>query len=216
MLRAGRTNAFRYARGLGGLKSSTSSAAAWTARGAREPLRTSILDGPDPDVKAIYSVRWSACCECCDGAIKNASLSRRSLSASIFCCGEEDAIAKGEEDASARQFPKKMSEPGLDGCQKRSRASRSTSSSIRGAVLAHEGQHDNFKPPPPPPGGRSHALCRLLSSAPTGQQRIAAAPSAWPPIGGGARRLRARGSKLGARHGHRGRLLGRAARARAG
>ncbi len=67
-----------------------------------------------PDVEAIYSACGPPAASAAT-AIKNAKLDHKVILVGFdFCCGEEDAIAKGEEDASVAQFPKKMSSLGLD------------------------------------------------------------------------------------------------------
>jgi simple sugar transport system substrate-binding protein len=68
----------------------------------------------NPGLKAIYS----ACGPPAAGAaqaIKNAKLDHHIILVGFdFCCGEPEAIAAGEEDASVAQFPAKMSELGVD------------------------------------------------------------------------------------------------------
>ena len=68
----------------------------------------------NPELKAIYS----ACGPPAAGAaqaIKNAKLDHHIILVGFdFCCGETEAIAAGDEDASVAQFPAKMSEYGVD------------------------------------------------------------------------------------------------------
>lgn len=68
----------------------------------------------NPQLKAIYS----ACGPPAAGAaqaIKNAKLDHHIILVGFdFCCGEPEAIAAGDEDASVAQFPAKMSEFGVD------------------------------------------------------------------------------------------------------
>jgi ABC-type sugar transport system substrate-binding protein len=68
-----------------------------------------------PDLKAIYA----ACGPPAAGAakaIENAGIAPENiiLVGFDFCCGEEEAIASGIEDASVAQFPTKMAEYGVD------------------------------------------------------------------------------------------------------
>ena len=68
----------------------------------------------NPQLKAIYS----ACGPPAAGAaqaIKNAKLDHHIILVGFdFCCGEPEAIAAGDEDASVAQYPAKMSEYGVD------------------------------------------------------------------------------------------------------
>jgi ABC-type sugar transport system substrate-binding protein len=68
----------------------------------------------NPQLKAIYS----ACGPPAAGAaqaIKNAKLDHHIILVGFdFCCGEPEALAAGEEDASVAQFPAKMSEFGVE------------------------------------------------------------------------------------------------------
>ena len=62
-----------------------------------------------------------------------------------FCCGEEGAIAKGEEDASVAQFPKKMSELGLEGLIKAINGQPVDKMIDTGAALGTKENMQNFK-----------------------------------------------------------------------
>lgn len=69
----------------------------------------------NPDLKAIYS----ACGPPAAGAaraIENAGIANDDivLVGFDFCCGEEEALTSGVEDASVAQFPSKMAELGVD------------------------------------------------------------------------------------------------------
>jgi simple sugar transport system substrate-binding protein len=70
-----------------------------------------------PEVVAIYSACGPPAVSAAT-AIKNAKLDRKVILVGFdFCCGEDGpdgTIAKGEEDATIAQFPKKMSSLGLD------------------------------------------------------------------------------------------------------
>jgi ABC-type sugar transport system substrate-binding protein len=70
-----------------------------------------------PEVEAIYSACGPPAVSAAT-AIKNAKLDHKVILVGFdFCCGEdgpEGTIAKGEEDATIAQFPKKMSSLGLD------------------------------------------------------------------------------------------------------
>jgi simple sugar transport system substrate-binding protein len=68
----------------------------------------------NPDLKAIYS----ACGAPAVGAataLKNAKLDHHVIVVGFdFCCGEQEAITAGEEDATVAQFPAKMSSLGVE------------------------------------------------------------------------------------------------------
>jgi len=70
-----------------------------------------------PEVQAIYSACGPPAVSAAT-AIKNAKLDHKVILVGFdFCCGEDGpngTIAKGEEDATIAQFPKKMSSLGLD------------------------------------------------------------------------------------------------------
>jgi simple sugar transport system substrate-binding protein len=70
-----------------------------------------------PEVEAIYSACGPPAVSAAT-AIKNAKLDHKVILVGFdFCCGEDGpdgTIAKGEEDATIAQFPKKMSSLGLD------------------------------------------------------------------------------------------------------
>ena len=67
-----------------------------------------------PDITAIYS----ACGPPAAGAaqaIKNANVGHKVILVGFdWCCGEPEAMAAGQEDASVAQFPAKMAELGVD------------------------------------------------------------------------------------------------------
>ncbi|MEO9228179.1 MAG: sugar ABC transporter substrate-binding protein [Devosia sp.] len=68
----------------------------------------------NPDITAIYS----ACGPPAAGAaqaIKNANVGHKVILVGFdWCCGEPEAMAAGQEDASVAQFPAKMAELGVD------------------------------------------------------------------------------------------------------
>lgn len=68
----------------------------------------------NPDIKAIYS----ACGPPAAGAaqaIKNANVGHKVILVGFdWCCGEPEAMAAGQEDASVAQFPAKMAELGVE------------------------------------------------------------------------------------------------------
>ena len=98
-----------------------------------------------PDVKAIYSACGPPAASAAT-AIKNAKLDHKVILVGFdFCCGEEDAIAKGEEDASVAQFPKKMSELGLDGLVKAIKGEPVDKLIDTGAALVTKDNMQNFK-----------------------------------------------------------------------
>ncbi len=100
----------------------------------------------NPQLKAIYA----ACGPPAAGAaqaIKNAGIANDAivLVGFDFCCGEEDAIAKGEEDASVAQFPKKMSQLGLDGLIKAIKGEPVDKAIDTGAALVTKANMQSFK-----------------------------------------------------------------------
>jgi simple sugar transport system substrate-binding protein len=86
--------------------------------GCTEELGISVAEDlltKDPELKAIYA----ACGPPAAGAaraIQNAGISPDDivLVGFDFCCGEEEALASGIEDASVAQFPTKMAELAVD------------------------------------------------------------------------------------------------------
>ena len=99
----------------------------------------------NPDVKSIYS----ACGPPAAGAaqaIKNAKLSRHVILVGFdFCCGESEAMAAGQEDASVAQFPAKMAELGVDALVKSMRGEKVESLIDSGAALVTKDNMDKFK-----------------------------------------------------------------------
>jgi simple sugar transport system substrate-binding protein len=99
----------------------------------------------NPDVKAIYS----ACGPPAAGAaqaIKNAKLNRHVILVGFdFCCGEPEAMAAGQEDASVAQFPAKMAELGVDALVKSMRGKKVESLIDSGAALVTKDNMDKFK-----------------------------------------------------------------------
>jgi simple sugar transport system substrate-binding protein len=98
-----------------------------------------------PELKAIYSACGPPAASAAT-AIKNAKLDHKVILVGFdFCCGEEDAIAKGEEDASVAQFPKKMTEFGLDGLIKSIKGEPVEKLIDTGAALVTKANMDQFK-----------------------------------------------------------------------
>ena len=96
----------------------------------------------NPEITAIYS----ACGPPAAGAaqaIKNANLNRHIILVGFdFCCGEPEALAAGDEDASVAQFPAKMSELGVDALVKAINGEKVESLIDSGAGLVTQ---DNMK-----------------------------------------------------------------------
>jgi ABC-type sugar transport system substrate-binding protein len=100
----------------------------------------------DPELKAIYA----ACGPPAAGAaraIKNAGIAPDNivLVGFDFCCGEEEALAEGIEDASVAQFPTKMAELGVDALVKAIRGEEVPSLIDSGAALVTPENMADFK-----------------------------------------------------------------------
>lgn len=100
----------------------------------------------NPDLKAIYA----ACGPPAAGAsraIKNAGISpdKIVLVGFDFCCGEEEALKDGTEDASVAQFPAKMAELGVDALVKSIQGQKVDSLIDSGAALVTKDNMDTFK-----------------------------------------------------------------------
>ncbi|MBP2447202.1 sugar ABC transporter substrate-binding protein [Rhizobium leguminosarum] len=100
----------------------------------------------NPDLKAIYA----ACGPPAAGAaraIKNAGLANNKivLVGFDFCCGEEEALKNGLEDASVAQFPTKMAELGVDALVKSIRGEKVESLIDTGAALVTPVNMAKFK-----------------------------------------------------------------------
>ncbi len=100
----------------------------------------------NPDLKAIYA----ACGPPAAGAaqaIKNAGIANDKfvLVGFDFCCGEEEALAAGIEDATVAQFPAKMAELGVDALVKAIRGEKVESLIDSGAALVTKANMDKFK-----------------------------------------------------------------------
>lgn len=99
-----------------------------------------------PDLKAIYA----ACGPPAAGAaraIKNAGISPDNivLVGFDFCCGEEEALAEGIEDASVAQFPTKMAELGVDALVRAIRGEEVPNLIDSGAALVTPANMAEFK-----------------------------------------------------------------------
>ncbi|WP_064686117.1 sugar ABC transporter substrate-binding protein [Rhizobium bangladeshense] len=100
----------------------------------------------NPDLKAIYA----ACGPPAAGAaraIKNAGIANDKivLVGFDFCCGEEEALKSGVEDASVAQFPTKMAELGVDALVKSIRGEKVESLIDSGAALVTPDNMATFK-----------------------------------------------------------------------
>ncbi|MCA2410380.1 sugar ABC transporter substrate-binding protein [Rhizobium leguminosarum bv. viciae 248] len=100
----------------------------------------------NPDLKAIYA----ACGPPAAGAaraIKNAGTANDKivLVGFDFCCGEEEALKSGVEDASVAQFPTKMAELGVDALVKSIRGEAVESLIDSGAALVTPENMAKFK-----------------------------------------------------------------------
>jgi ABC-type sugar transport system substrate-binding protein len=100
----------------------------------------------NPDLKAIYS----ACGPPAAGAaqaIRNAGIANDAivLVGFDFCCGEEEALAAGIEDATVAQFPAKMAELGVDALVRAIRGEAVESLIDSGAALVTVDNMDQFK-----------------------------------------------------------------------
>ena len=100
----------------------------------------------NPDLKAIYA----ACGPPAAGAaraIKNAGTANDKivLVGFDFCCGEEEALKSGIEDASVAQFPTKMAELGVDALVKSIRGETVESLIDSGAALVTPENMAQFK-----------------------------------------------------------------------
>jgi len=100
----------------------------------------------NPDLKAIYS----ACGPPAAGAaqaVKNAGIDTGKfvLVGFDFCCGEEEALSAGIEDATVAQFPSKMAELGVDALVKAIRGEKVESLIDSGAALVTKDNMAQFK-----------------------------------------------------------------------
>lgn len=100
----------------------------------------------NPDLKAIYA----ACGPPAAGAaraIKNAGIANDKfvLVGFDFCCGEEEALVAGIEDATVAQFPAKMAELGVDALVKAIRGGTVESLIDSGAALVTKTNMAQFK-----------------------------------------------------------------------
>lgn len=101
-----------------------------------------------PEVEAIYSACGPPAVSAAT-AIKNAKLDHKVILVGFdFCCGEDGpggTIAKGEEDATIAQFPKKMSSLGLDALIKAIKSEPVDKLVDTGAGLVTKDNMGNFK-----------------------------------------------------------------------
>src|SRR5512134_133812 len=99
----------------------------------------------NPELKAIYA----ACGPPAAGAaqaIKNAGIANDKivLVGFDFCCGEEEVLTAGIEDATVAQFPAKMAELGVDALVKAIRGEKVESLIDSGAALVTKDNMANF------------------------------------------------------------------------
>lgn len=100
----------------------------------------------NPDIKGIYA----ACGPPAAGAaraIQNADIANDQivLVGFDFCCGEEEALTAGVEDATVAQFPAKMAEKGVDALVKAIRGEKVESLIDSGAALVTKDNMAQFK-----------------------------------------------------------------------
>jgi simple sugar transport system substrate-binding protein len=100
----------------------------------------------NPDLKAIYA----ACGPPAAGAaraIQSAGITNDKivLVGFDFCCGEEEALKAGVEDATVAQFPAKMAEKGVDALVKAIRGEKVESLIDSGAALVTKDNMAQFK-----------------------------------------------------------------------
>jgi ribose transport system substrate-binding protein len=99
----------------------------------------------NPDITAIYS----ACGPPAAGAaqaIKNANVGHKVILVGFdWCCGETEAMAAGQEDASVAQFPAKMSELGVEALIKAIKGEKVESLIDSGAGLVTPDNMAQFK-----------------------------------------------------------------------
>jgi ribose transport system substrate-binding protein len=119
------------------------------ATNCTEELGINVADDlltANPDLKAIYA----ACGPPAAGAaraIQNAGIANDKivLVGFDFCCGEEEALTAGVEDATVAQFPAKMAEKGVDALVKAIRGEKVESLIDSGAALVTKVNMAQFK-----------------------------------------------------------------------
>ncbi|AXS40075.1 sugar ABC transporter substrate-binding protein [Breoghania sp. L-A4] len=100
----------------------------------------------NPDLKAIYA----ACGPPAAGAAQAVKNAKKDLDEFVlvgfdFCCGEEEALTAGIEDATVAQFPAKMAELGVDALVKAIRGEKVDSLIDSGAALVTKASMAQFK-----------------------------------------------------------------------
>ncbi|NMM43645.1 sugar ABC transporter substrate-binding protein [Rhodospirillaceae bacterium KN72] len=100
----------------------------------------------NPDLKAIYA----ACGPPAAGAAQAVKNAKKDLDAFVlvgfdFCCGEEEALTAGIEDATVAQFPAKMAELGVDALVRAIRGETVDSLIDSGAALVTKANMAQFK-----------------------------------------------------------------------
>lgn len=118
------------------------------ATNCTEELGINVADDlltANPDLKAIYA----ACGPPAAGAakaIENAGIADDAITlvGFDFCCGEEEALKSGTEDASVAQFPSKMAELGVEALVKAIRGEKVESLIDSGAALVTQENMADF------------------------------------------------------------------------
>jgi len=133
---------------LEGLKGVNASIVGKGATNCTEELGINVAQDlltANPDITAIYS----ACGPPAAGAaqaIKNANVGHKVILVGFdWCCGEPEAMAAGQEDASVAQFPAKMAELGVDALIKAIKGDKVESLIDSGAGLVTPDNMDKFK-----------------------------------------------------------------------
>jgi ribose transport system substrate-binding protein len=134
---------------LEGLKGVEVKVAGKGATNCTEELGISVAEDiltANPDLKAIYA----ACGPPAAGAaraITNAGIANGAivLVGFDFCCGEEEALEAGVEDATVAQFPSKMAELGVDALVKAIRGEKVESLIDSGAALVTKDNMAQFQ-----------------------------------------------------------------------
>jgi ABC-type sugar transport system substrate-binding protein len=133
---------------LEGLKGVDVKIVARGATGCTEEQGISLAEDiltANPDLKSIYA----ACGPPAAGAaqaLKNANLAGKVILVGFdFCCGEEEALAAGIENATVAQFPKKMASLGVEALVKAIRGEKVESLIDSGAALVTKDNMAEFQ-----------------------------------------------------------------------
>ena len=91
-------------------------------------------------------IAWAAPAAGAAQAIKNANVGHKVILVGFdWCCGEPEAMAAGQEDASVAQFPAKMSELGVEALIKAIKGEKVESLIDSGAALVTPDNMAQFK-----------------------------------------------------------------------